>query len=97
VNVAISDQKIMNNFAMYNGIRHNPTKIREFFRIFTTKSKVAHYGDWNNYPMTLCGMERKMYWILYDPESNPNDNTFAELNKIDCKKCRKILDNAGIT
>ena len=76
--------------------RERKMQIREFFRVFTARSKVAHYGDWNSYPMSLCGQERKMHWIMYDPESNPNDNTFAELKKIDCKKCKKILDDAGI-
>ena len=71
-------------------------QLREFYRIFTARSKVAHYGDWNSYPMSLCGRTRKIDWFLYDPESNPNDNTFAELKKIDCKKCKKILDDAGI-
>lgn len=71
--------------------------IRKLYRIFTARSKVAHYGDWNNYPMALCGEERKMHWFLYDPESNLNDNTFVALGKIDCKKCKKILDNAGAT
>lgn len=78
-------------------IRERKMQIREFYRIFTARSKVAHYGDWNStYPMSLCGQERKMHWFMYDPESNPNDNTFAELKKIDCKKCKKILDDAGI-
>lgn len=90
------EQKMSNDLAMYNDIRPNPNKLREFFRIFTARSKVAHYGDWNSYPMSLCGQERKMHWIMYDPESNPNDNTFAERKKIDCKKCKKILDDAGI-
>ena len=77
-------------------IREQKMQIREFYRIFTARSKVAHYGDWNSYPMSLCGRTRKIDWFLYDPESNPNDSTFVELKKIDCKKCKKILDDAGV-
>jgi hypothetical protein len=77
--------------------REQKMQIREFFRIFTARSKIAHYGDWNTtYPMSLCGQERKMHWIMYDPESNPNDDAFIALGKIDCKKCKKILDDAGV-
>jgi len=72
-------------------------QLREFYRIYTARSKIAHYGDWNTtYPMSLCGQERKMHWSVYDPESNPNDDSFIALGKIDCKKCKKMLDDAGI-
>lgn len=37
-----------------------------------------------------------MHWLMYDPESNPNDDAFIALGKIDCKKCKKILDDAGV-
>ena len=78
-------------------IREQKMQIRELFRIFTARSKIAHYGDWNTtYPMSLCGQKRKRHWLMYDPESNPNDDAFIALGKIDCKKCKKILDDAGV-